>query len=119
MDCQSKNYKMNTQVIEDVQADGSSEWNLSFTDSNPEAKDCFQMIDSQTAFRLKDYLGNSPEQFSEVHHKIISGLGTLFSNLGANSGIMAIIMSWGDTQNSQDTLQMLNDYIEKYIEVKK
>lgn len=56
---------MNTQVIEDVQADGSSEWYLSFTDSNPEAKDCFQMIDSQTAFRLKDYLTvNAPISFN-------------------------------------------------------
>ncbi len=56
-----------------------------------------------------------PEQFTETHHKIISGLGTLLSSLNANSGIMAIVMSWGDTQDSEDTLQMLNDYIESYI----
>ena len=43
-------------VIEDIQEDGSAEWILSFTNSNPEAKDCFKMIDSQTAFRLKEYL---------------------------------------------------------------
>ena len=55
------------------------------------------------------------EQFTETHHKIISGLGTLLSSLNANSGIMAIVMSWGDTQNSEDTLQMLNDYIETYV----
>ena len=47
---------MSILVIEDIQEDGSAEWILSFTNSNPEAKDCFQMIDSQTAFRLKDYL---------------------------------------------------------------
>ena len=52
-------------VIEDIQEDGSSEWILSFTNSNPEAKDCFQMIDSQTAFRLKDYLTvNAPTSFN-------------------------------------------------------
>lgn len=55
------------------------------------------------------------EQFTETHHKIVSALGTLFSSLKANSGIMAIIMSWGDTQNSEDTLIMLDDYIEKYV----
>ena len=55
------------------------------------------------------------EQFSEVHHKIIDGLGTVLSSLGANSGIMSIVMSWGDTQDSVSTLQMLNDYIEKFV----
>ena len=55
------------------------------------------------------------EKFTEEHHKIISGLGTVLSHLNANSGIMAIFMSWGDTQNSEDTLEMLNDYIVKYI----
>ena len=55
------------------------------------------------------------EQFLETHHKIIDGLGTLLSSLNANSGIMAIVMSWGDTQNSEDTLEMLNGYIEKYL----
>lgn len=58
------------------------------------------------------------EQFSEVHHKIVDGLGTILSSLGANSGIMSIVMSWGDTQDSVSTLQMLNDYIEKYIDKK-
>ena len=52
---------MSILVIEDIQNDDSVEWILSFTNPNPEAKDCFQMIDSQTAFRLKDYLTvNSP-----------------------------------------------------------
>ena len=59
------------------------------------------------------------EQFLDTHHKIISGLGTILSSLNANSGIMAIFMSWGDTQDSISTLQMLSDYIEKYTEVKK
>lgn len=55
------------------------------------------------------------ENFSNVHHKIIDGLGTVLSGLGADSGIMSIVMSWGDTQDSMSTLEMLNDYIERYI----
>lgn len=55
------------------------------------------------------------EKFSKTHHKIISGLGTILSHLNANSGIMAIVMSWGDTQDSEATLEMLNDYVSKYI----
>ena len=57
---------MNTQVIEDIQLNGVSEWILSFTDSNPKEKDCFQMIDSQTAFRLKDYLAKTSPISSDV-----------------------------------------------------
>ncbi len=49
--------------------------------------------------------------FSETHHQIIGQLGTILSHLKANSGIMAAIMSWGDTQNSADTLTALTDYI--------
>lgn len=59
------------------------------------------------------------EQFTEIHHKITNGFGVIFSHLGANSGIMALIMSWGDTQDSISTLEMLEDYIEKYIEPNK
>lgn len=55
------------------------------------------------------------EKFSETHHKIVDGLGTLFSHLGAGSGIMAIVMSWGDTMDSKQTLKMLEGYIEKYV----
>ena len=55
------------------------------------------------------------EDFSEIHHKIISGLGTILSSFGAGCGIMAIFMSWGDTQNSEETLEQLTDYINRYI----
>lgn len=55
------------------------------------------------------------ENYTKTFHEIISGLGTILSSLNANSGIMAIFMSWGDTQNSEDTLIMLNDYIDRYI----
>lgn len=55
------------------------------------------------------------EQFTKTHFKIVDGIGTILSSLNANSGIMSIVMSWGDTQNSEDTLQMLNDYIEKFV----
>jgi hypothetical protein len=59
------------------------------------------------------------EQFTETHHKIINGLGTILSSLNANSGIMAIVMSWGDTQDSEATLEMVNDYIESYLSASK
>ena len=43
-------------VIEEYDKEGDVEWGISFTNPNPEAKDYFKMPDSQTAFRLKDYL---------------------------------------------------------------
>ena len=56
---------MSLVVIEDIEEDGSAIWGLSFTNSNPDAKDYFKMVDSQTAFRLKDYLTvNSPISFN-------------------------------------------------------
>lgn len=55
------------------------------------------------------------EQFSKTHYEIISELGTVLSHLKAGSGIMAIYMSWGDTMDSESTLQMAKDYNEKYI----
>ena len=67
---------MSILVLEDIKKDGKAEWILSFTDSNPEAKDCFKMIDSQTAFRLKDYLTvNTPislKSLSEISDKFIN-----------------------------------------------
>ena len=55
------------------------------------------------------------EQFTKTHHEIINGLGTILSSLNANSGVMSIVMSWGDTQDSESTLEMLNDYIKIHI----
>jgi len=40
-------------VIEDIGADGT-EWGISFGGSNPETEDYFEMIDKETAFRLKE-----------------------------------------------------------------
>jgi hypothetical protein len=59
----------------------------------------------------------SEEKFSKVHHEIVSEIGSVLSSLGANSGIMANIMSWGDTQDSEQTLQNLKDYRESFLEV--
>jgi hypothetical protein len=53
-------------------------------------------------------------EFSKEHHEIINYLGTILSKLGADSGIMSIFMSWGDTQDSASTLQCAKDYVEKY-----
>lgn len=49
--------KLNILVLEDYNKDGSSEWGISFTNPNPEAKDYFPMS-KETAFRLKDYLSS-------------------------------------------------------------
>jgi len=55
------------------------------------------------------------EKFSETHHKIISQLGHIVGNLGASSGVMSILMSWGDTMNSEQTLDMAKEYVEKFL----
>ena len=52
-------------VIEEYDKEGDVEWGISFTNPNPEAKDYFKMPDSETAFRLKDYLTvNAPFSFN-------------------------------------------------------
>lgn len=55
-----------------------------------------------------EFLG---EYFRDSHHKIIDGLGSVLSSLGADSNIMMIFMSWGDTMNSQNTLDMLTECV--------
>lgn len=49
---------MEIQVIESPSLDKPTEWGISFTCNNPEAKDYFKMPDSETAFRLKKRLDN-------------------------------------------------------------
>lgn len=58
------------------------------------------------------------EKFSKIHFKIINELGTLLSHLGADSGSMANVMSWGDTQDSEATYQNLKDWNEKFAKKK-
>jgi len=45
-------------VIESVEKDGT-EWGISFTNHNPDAKDYFEMPNKETAFRMKEYLENN------------------------------------------------------------
>ncbi len=59
------------------------------------------------------------EKFSKVHHEIVSEIGDILSSCNANSGIMSNIMSWGDTQDSEDTLQCLRDYRNSYLNTNK
>lgn len=47
---------MNIQVIETPGYLEPTEWGISFTCNNPEAKDYFKMPDEETAFRLKKRL---------------------------------------------------------------
>jgi hypothetical protein len=57
------------------------------------------------------------EKFSKIHHEIISEIGTVLGSLNANSGVMSNIMSWGDTQDSEQTLKLLIDYRKKYLKI--
>jgi hypothetical protein len=57
--------EMSVVVIETVE-DGSTEWGISLTDSNPKEEDYFKMSDKETAFRLKERLTvNSPISLNE------------------------------------------------------
>ena len=56
------------------------------------------------------------EKFSNVHHEIVSEIVTVLTHLGAGSGIVANVASWGDTQDSENTLDMLKGYREKFID---
>lgn len=51
---------INVIVIESVESDGT-EWGISFTNSNPDAKDYFEMPNKETAFRLRTYLAELTE----------------------------------------------------------
>lgn len=101
------------------------DWEL-FTEPDAETQEKIEGIERHIEKHAKPWVDGYPmpdqepkfdqEIFSETHHKIIDGLGTILSSLGANSGIMSIFMSWGDTQDSISTLDILNDYIEKYVD---
>jgi len=47
---------MNTPVLIETQCDDGVEWGLSLGGSNPKPQDYFQMVDAETAFRLRDRL---------------------------------------------------------------
>lgn len=47
---------MTSLVIIETVHETSTEWGISFNGHNPEIEDYFQMIDKETAFRLKEKL---------------------------------------------------------------
>ena len=51
---------IHTLVIQSVEPEGT-EWGISFTDHNPEAKDYFEMPNAEKAFRLRKYLAELAE----------------------------------------------------------
>ena len=53
---------------------------------------------------------NSITKLTKTQNEIVSEIGTATANLGAPSGLMSIIMSWGDTMNDKETLQALKDW---------
>lgn len=50
--------------------------------------------------------------FTKTQYAIISGIGTALADLDADSDLISIIMSWGDTQTDEDTLTRLIEYNE-------
>jgi len=56
------------------------------------------------------------EKFSKIHHKIIAEITTVLTHLGAGSGIVSNVASWGDTQDAEETLKCLQDYRKQYID---
>jgi len=70
--------------------------------------------DLKVGLEIVNFNKNMEEKFTEIHHQITIEFGKILSSLGANSGVMALMMSWGDTQDSESTLEMLKDYNQKY-----
>lgn len=60
-------------VLEEVTEKGS-EWGISFTDHNPEAKDYFKMPDAETAQRLKSYLAEYASQQAQASTPPVSAM---------------------------------------------
>jgi len=56
------------------------------------------------------------ESFSKIHHEIVSEIVSVLTHLGAGYGIVANVASWGDTQDSETTLDNLKGYREKFID---
>ena len=50
------------------------------------------------------------QNLSDTQIQIVSEIGTAVSRLGGNSGLLSIIMSWGDTMDDQSTLDCIKDY---------
>ncbi|MFW2078844.1 hypothetical protein ACG94X_14205 [Acinetobacter sp. ULE_I010] len=55
------------------------------------------------------------EKLSKVQLEIIAEIQRSFDLLGANSGLMACVGSWGDTLPQEDILQMLKDWNDQAI----
>ena len=107
---------MNVIIIETHNKE-NVEWGISLTDHNPTSENYIGCKDYEYANKLKNLLDSFVgENFSKIHHEIVSEIVTVLTHLGAGSGIVANVASWGDTQDSENTLDMLKGYREKFID---
>lgn len=54
------------------------------------------------------------ETLTPVQYAIIRELATALCDLGAASGLMAIVMSWGDTLPESEILEQLKEWNQRY-----
>lgn len=54
------------------------------------------------------------ETLTSTQYAIINELATALVDLGATSGLIAIVMSWGDTLPENEILDMLKDWNKRY-----
>ena len=49
-------------------------------------------------------------ELTKTHHQIKDQLATAINDLGGDSGLISIIMSWGDTLTSEEVRDMLIEF---------
>lgn len=54
------------------------------------------------------------ETLTPVQYAIIRELATALCDLGATSGLMGIVMSWGDTLPESEILEQLKEWNQRY-----
>lgn len=56
-------------------------------------------------------------KYTETQLKIIASLQQLLADMGAQSDLLSIIGSWGDTLADEEILQMLNEFDSNKYEI--
>jgi hypothetical protein len=51
--------------------------------------------------------------FTNTQYEIIREIGELLAKFGAQSDILSIVMSWGDTMSDETTLSYLKEFNQK------
>lgn len=96
-------------VLEEVTEKGS-EWGISFTDHNPEAKDYFKMPDAETAQRLKSYLAEYASQQAQESIPPVSAREDVFNEI--NQERIKQDLKWGEQNHAPaDWLMILGEEV--------